>query len=152
MSAKPKLLAISSPGGHWIQLTRICAGLENKYDIIYATADDFIGKNNANKRIYPITDVSADDKWRLIPCAWQVLRILRKEKPQAIISTGAAPGAVALWLGKRLGMQTIWIDSIANVQQISRAGRLAQAQADVFLTQWSHLSNQQTILFKGSVL
>ncbi|MGL4184267.1 MAG: oligosaccharide biosynthesis protein Alg14, partial [Thiotrichaceae bacterium] len=65
---------------------------------------------------------------------------------------GAAPGAVALWLGKRLGIQTIWIDSIANVQQISRAGRLAQAQADIFLTQWPHLSDQQTILFKGSVL
>ena len=152
MNAKPKLLAISSPGGHWIQLTRICAGLEGKYNIVYATADAFIGKNNTSKRIYPITDVSADDKWRLLPCAWQIFTILRKEKPQAIISTGAAPGAVALWLGKRLGIQTIWIDSIANVQQISRAGRLAQAQADVFLTQWPHLSDQSDILFKGSVL
>ncbi len=90
-----------------------------------------------------MTDVSADDKWRLIPCALQVLYILLKERPKAILSTGAAPGAVAIWLGSFLGIRTIWVDSIANVKQISRAGKLAKKRADVFLTQWEHLSDGQ---------
>jgi hypothetical protein len=38
------------------------------------------------------------------------------------------------------------------VKQISRAGKLAKKRADVFLTQWEHLSNGQDILFKGAVL
>lgn len=154
MSAKPKLLAISSPGGHWIQLTRLCAQLENRYHLVYAmpcTRFHAAATHHGHK-LYAITDVSADDKWRLIPCALQVLWILLKERPTAIISTGAAPGAVAIGLGKLLRIRTIWVDSIANVRQISRAGRLIQRQADVFLTQWEHLSDGQRVLYKGAVL
>jgi UDP-N-acetylglucosamine:LPS N-acetylglucosamine transferase len=148
---KPKLLAISSPGGHWIQLTRLCAKLEARYDIVYAMPDALF-KPQQQQRVYSITDVSADDKWRLIPCAWQILRILLRERPQAIISTGAAPGAIAIWLGSLLKIHTIWVDSIANVKQISRAGRLAQKRAAVFLTQWEHLSNGTSIQYQGAVL
>lgn len=150
----PKLLAISSPGGHWIQLTRLCQGLEGRYHIVYAMPGDRFGTASMlkGKKVYSVTDVSADDKWKLVPCALQVLYVLLKERPQAILSTGAAPGFVAIWLGSLLGIRTIWVDSIANVKQISRAGRLAQRRADVFLTQWEHLSNGQDILFKGAVL
>ena len=148
---KAKLLAISSPGGHWIQLNRLCKQLENRYDIIYAMPDALF-KPQQNTRVYSIVDVSADDKWRLLPCALQVLYILLKERPKAILSTGAAPGAVAIGLGKLLGIRTIWVDSIANVKQISRAGRLAQKRAAVFLTQWEHLSNGTSIQYQGAVL
>ncbi|QTR47122.1 oligosaccharide biosynthesis protein Alg14 [Thiothrix litoralis] len=149
----PKLLAISSPGGHWIQLTRLSAELEARYQVVYAMpAALFTERNRSERKVYSVMDVSADDKWRLIPCALQVLYILLKERPKAILSTGAAPGAVAIWLGSFLGIRTIWVDSIANVKQISRAGKLAKKRADVFLTQWEHLSNGQDILFKGAVL
>lgn len=149
----PKLLAISSPGGHWIQLTRLSAELEACYQVVYAMpAALFTERNRSERKVYSVMDVSADDKWRLIPCALQVLYILLKERPKAILSTGAAPGAVAIWLGSFLGIRTIWVDSIANVKQISRAGKLAKKRADVFLTQWEHLSNGQDILFKGAVL
>lgn len=154
MNRNPKLLAISSPGGHWIQLTRLCKDLERRYDIIYAMPGALFGTSGTLKgyKVYSVTDVSADDKWRLIPCGLKVLYILLRERPKAILSTGAAPGAVAIWLGKLLGIRTIWVDSIANVKQISRAGKLVQQHADIFLTQWEHLSNGQNILFKGAVL
>lgn len=55
-------------------------------------------------------------------------------------------------LGKALRIRTIWVDSIANVKKLSRAGTMVLGKADVFLTQWEHLSNGKTILFKGAVL
>lgn len=149
MSVKPTLLAISSPGGHWIQLNRLTVGLEDRYRVVYAMPAKLF---TSERKIYSVMDVSADDKWRLLPCALQVLYILLKERPKAILSTGAAPGAVAIWLGSVLGIRTIWVDSIANVKQISRAGKLAQKRADVFLTQWEHLSDGQAIQYKGAVL
>lgn len=148
---KHKVFAISSPGGHWIQLTRLCAGLEANHQIVYALPDKLF-KPKGHQKIYSIVDVSADDKWKLIPCALQVGYILLKERPQVILSTGAAPGVVAVILGKWLGIRTIWVDSIANVQKISRSGELVKTKADVFLTQWEHLSDQQQVFFKGSVL
>jgi len=157
MSVKPTLLAISSPGGHWIQLNRLSAGLEERYRVVYAMpaglfTSTSLSEREPTRKVYSVMDVSADDKWRLIPCALQVLYILLKERPKAILSTGAAPGAVAIWLGSFLGIRTIWVDSIANVKQISRAGKLAQKRADVFLTQWEQLSDGQAIQYKGAVL
>ncbi|MEZ5535995.1 MAG: oligosaccharide biosynthesis protein Alg14 [Thiolinea sp.] len=151
MNQPKKIFAISSPGGHWIQLTRLCQGLEEKNRIVYAMPDKLF-KAKKDQKVYSVVDVSADDKWKLIPCALQVGWILLKERPDSIISTGAAPGAVAVMLGKLFGIQTIWIDSIANVQKISRAGRMVQKHADIFLTQWPHLSDDENILHKGSVL
>ncbi|TXH70436.1 MAG: oligosaccharide biosynthesis protein Alg14 [Thiothrix sp.] len=151
MNVKRKIFAISSPGGHWIQLTRLCAGLEAEHEIVYALPDKLF-KPKRDQKIYSVIDVSADDKWKLLPCALQVGYILLKERPQVILSTGAAPGVVAILLGKLLRIRTIWVDSIANVQKISRSGELVKKRADVFLTQWEHLSDAQQILFKGSVL
>lgn len=151
MNKQKKIFAISSPGGHWIQLTRLCNGLEGRNQIVYAMPDKLF-KAKKDQTVYSVIDVSADDKWKLIPCALQISYILLKERPDTIISTGAAPGAVAIMLGKLFGIHTIWVDSIANVQKISRAGRMVQKRADIFLTQWPHLSNDDTIQYQGSVL
>ena len=153
-TAKPKLLAISSPGGHWIQLGRLCERLADRYDIVYAVPNTLFD-NAAGaraRRSYSITDASADDKWRLLPCAVQVLYILLRERPHAILTTGAAPGTVAVLLGKLLRIRTVWVDSIANVQRISRSGRMVQGRADVFLTQWEHLRAEPSVRHEGAVL
>ena len=150
MTIRRKVLAISSPGGHWIQLTRICAGLEASHDLVYAMPDKLF-KAQKNK-VYSVPDVSADDKWKLIPCAAKVAYILFRERPQVILSTGAAPGVVAVFLGKLLGIRTIWVDSIANVRKISRSGEMVQKRADIFLTQWEHLAQSAEVRYQGSVL
>ena len=160
-----KILAVSSPGGHWVQLNKICNKLEVKHPVIYATprSQYQLKKKDTNKAdpakgsdgertVHNILDVSADNKPMLLPLAVQMLFLLFKERPQTIISTGAAPGVVAILLGKYLGIKTIWIDSIANVQQLSRSGRMVKSHADVVITQWEPLSDGENIRHKGAVL
>ncbi|MEE9303709.1 MAG: oligosaccharide biosynthesis protein Alg14 [Thiotrichaceae bacterium] len=148
-----KILAVSSPGGHWVQLNKICNMLEEKHPVVYASPrSQYQLKKQGERTVHNILDVSADNKPMLIPLAFQMLYLFIKERPQTIISTGAAPGVVAILLGKYLGIKTIWIDSIANVQQLSRSGRMIKAHADVVITQWEPLSDGKTILHKGSVL
>lgn len=148
-----KVLAVSSPGGHWIQLNKICDGLSKEHIIIYAVpVAHFKSAQNTHKKIYDILDVSADSKLRLIPGSLQMLFILLKENPDVVISTGAAPGVVAILLGKLLRKQTIWVDSIANVKKISRSGNMVKDKVDTFLTQWEHLSDDKKIKHQGAVL
>lgn len=148
-----KILAVSSPGGHWVQLNKICGKLESKYPIVYASPrSQYSLKKDSQRSVRNILDVSADNKPMLIPLAMQMLLILFRERPQTIISTGAAPGVVAVMLGKLLGIKTIWVDSIANVQQLSRSGRMIKSYADVVITQWETLSDGKTVLHKGAVL
>ncbi|RZK24058.1 MAG: oligosaccharide biosynthesis protein Alg14, partial [Flavobacterium sp.] len=81
----------------------------------------------------------------------EVTKLVFKLKPDVIITTGAAPGLVGLLAGKLIGAQTIWIDSIANVQKISLSGRIALLFSDQVYTQWPDLATPK-ILYKGNVL
>ena len=60
-------------------------------------------------------DFSRSDAWKLIPSVFKAIKTIWQEKPDAIITTGAAPGLVYLLVGRLLGRKTIWIDSIAKV-------------------------------------
>ncbi|RTZ64590.1 MAG: oligosaccharide biosynthesis protein Alg14 [Aquificaceae bacterium] len=155
MNKKIKILAISSPGGHWIQLNKICNPMEQQFDVVYASPSAQYKSSTqspSGKKIYAITDASADSKLNLIPVTLQILMILIRERPNTIITTGAAPGVMAVLLGKFLPIKTIWIDSIANVKRLSRSGRMVKKHANLVITQWEDLSDDKTILYRGSVL
>jgi len=152
MSKKKKVLAISSPGGHWIQLNKICNAMEDRFDVIYATAGTQYSSKNSTRKVHNIIDASADSKLKLIPLVLQLLLIMIKERPSTIISTGAAPGAIAILIAKFLPIKTIWVDSIANVAILSRSGRMVKNHADLVVTQWEPLSDGENIIYKGSVL
>lgn len=150
---KRKVLAIASPGGHWTQLNKICNPLEDQFDMVYVTPGAQYASNAKNsRRIITITDASADSKHKLIPLAFQLLSIFIKERPTAIISTGAAPGAIAFLIAKALPIKTIWVDSIANVSQLSRSGRMVKKHANKVITQWEPLSDGVKVIYKGSIL
>ncbi len=151
-SNKQKILAIASPGGHWIQLNKICNPLESQFDVVYITPGARYGNAKNNRKVLNITDASADSKHKLIPLVFQLLSIFIKERPTAIISTGAAPGAIAFLLAKFLPIKTIWVDSIANVSQLSRSGRMIKNHADKVITQWELLSDGNKVVYQGSIL
>lgn len=149
---KQKVLAIASPGGHWIQLNKICNPLEKQFDLVYVTPGaQYSSANKSTRKVLTISDASADSKLKLIPLAFQLLYIFITERPTAIISTGAAPGAIAFLLAKFLPIKTIWVDSIANVSQLSRSGRMVKKHADKVITQWKPLSDSE-VTYVGSIL
>jgi UDP-N-acetylglucosamine:LPS N-acetylglucosamine transferase len=102
--------------------------------------------------VYTIIDASADSKLNLIPLTLQIAWILLRERPNTIVSTGAAPGVMAILLCKFLPIKTIWVDSIANVNSLSRSGRMVKKHASLVVTQWQGLSDEQRIFYRGSVL
>jgi hypothetical protein len=69
-----------------------------------------------------------------------------------IITTGAAPGYFALRVGKLFGARTIWIDSMANAETLSKSGQEVGKYADLWLTQWEHLARPQGPHYLGAVL
>ena len=70
-----------------------------------------------------------------------------------VVTTGAAPGLVALVAAKLLlRSRTIWIDSIASVETLSLSARLARPVADAWLVQWAHLARPEGPEYWGAVL
>lgn len=78
--------------------------------------------------------------------------LLLRRRPDVIVTTGAAPGLMLMALGKKLGARTIWIDSIANAEEMSLSGRLARKHADLWLSQWPDVAVAEGAEFAGAVL
>jgi len=146
-----KILAVASGGGHWVQLLRLRPAFEG-YDIAYVTVQESYAEQVDSSRFYSITDATRWSRWDLLKMVSQLAWIVFKERPDIVMSTGAAPGVVALSIGKWFGAKTIWLDSIANVEKMSMSGERAKRVADLWLTQWEHLAKSEGPKFLGSVL
>lgn len=84
--------------------------------------------------------------------AFGVLKLLLRLRPDVVISTGAAPGFFAARLAKLVGARTIWLDSIANGEELSLSGQRAGRFVDLWLTQWEHLASHDGPQYFGNVL
>jgi len=134
-----------------VQLLRLRRAFEG-CEVIFATVSEAYRADAGGQRFYCVCDATRHTWIRLIRAGWQVLSIILKERPDIVISTGAAPGYLAIRIGKFIGSSTIWVDSIANVEELSMSGALAGPHADLWLTQWSHLAKESGPHFRGAVL
>lgn len=149
---KPRrILAIASGGGHWVQLLRLRPAFEG-HRVAFVTVRDSYRTDVGDVPFYTINDATRWDKVGLVKMALRLAWILVRERPHVIVSTGAAPGYFAIRFGKLLGARTVWIDSIANVEEISMAGRIVGRSADLWLTQWPHLAQPGGPHYEGAVL
>jgi len=147
-----KIMAIASGGGHWVQMCRINPAFEG-LDVFYVSVDPSSAADVPGRTYYTIRDVSRRDRLGFAVLVAQLSRILLRERPSVVITTGSAPSLVALGMARHLlRARTIWIDSIANVERMSSSGAQARRVADVWLTQWEHLSGPDGPEYWGAVL
>ena len=160
MTKQVKVLAIASAGGHFVQLMRltpafkgakltVATALEGLRDEAYAAAD---AAGVERPDFHVITEANRWQKIKLLRSLLEITWLVARLRPTAIISTGAAPGYFAIWVGRFFGARTIWVDSIANAEELSLSGKKAGKIADVWLTQWEHLATPDGPAYKGSVV
>jgi UDP-N-acetylglucosamine:LPS N-acetylglucosamine transferase len=148
---RDKVLAVASSGGHWVQLRRITPAFAD-FEVVYVTVLKSYRSQVPENRFYSVKDATRWNKLGLIMLALRMAWIIGNERPAVVISTGAAPGYFALFLGRLFGARTIWIDSIANIEHLSMSGSRVGRYADLWLTQWPHLARTEGPHYGGSVL
>lgn len=149
---KLKVLLISSSGGHWIQLNRVVPAFASE-ELVFASTDPTYDQTNPGYPFHYIPEASRSaGVIKILKQAINVLKLLISVKPDLIVSTGASVGFFAIFFGSKLGKKTIWLDSIANVNQISLSGEKAIKYADMFITQWEHLAKNDKPLYFGAVI
>jgi UDP-N-acetylglucosamine:LPS N-acetylglucosamine transferase len=147
-----KVLAVASGGGHWVELRRLIPAFDG-CELVYASVDIAPDAELGAARYYRVRNVGRHDPFGFFVIARQLVGLLRRERPDVVVTTGAAPGLMALALAKLLlGSRTVWIDSIAGSHTMSLSGRLARPVADAWLVQWPHLARPGGPEFWGAVL
>lgn len=150
--ATKRVLAVASTGGHWEQMMLISPAFEGA-EVTFACTDVGHAERFPDIRLIGIADYNQDQPLKMLRGLIETFGVVRRVRPDLVVTTGAAPGLLCLLWGRVLGAHTIWIDSIANSEVMSLSGRLASRFAHVTMTQWEHLAEADPKLrYAGSVL
>lgn len=148
-----KLLCVSSFGGHWEQLVTIIDNIpldETVWKKVYVTTESISMKN----KVIKVRDSNFNEKMNVLFNIFEFFKLILLEKPDAVITTGAAPGFAAILVSKILGVKKrIWVDSMANAEEISKAGKYVKKLTTHRYTQWKHLADDsEQLYYLGSLL
>ncbi|HZW11195.1 MAG TPA: hypothetical protein VFF69_14935 [Phycisphaerales bacterium] len=149
---RPRVLAVASGGGHFVQLRRMRPAWEHCETHYLTTLPEYRAELEPGATLHLVNDANRWDKAGVARMALRVLWTLLRLRPDVVVSTGAAPGYFAIRFGKLLGARTIWVDSIANAEELSMTGRMVRRHADLWLTQWPELATTDGPRYEGSVL
>jgi UDP-N-acetylglucosamine:LPS N-acetylglucosamine transferase len=75
----------------------------------------------------------------LLRNALLALRVLRHERPELIIATGAGVAVPFLILGRLLGARTVYVESITRIESLSLTARLSLPFLSVLYVHWPQL-------------
>lgn len=148
---RPVLLAIASGGGHFAELAQIREAFAG-YDIRFATTVKGLAESFGVSAYKLIPDCNRNTGLAAARAFVRVSILVLRVRPDVLVTTGALPGLMALVVAKRIGTRTVWIDSVANAEEVSLSGQYARRHADVCLTQWPHLADSESIAYWGSLL
>lgn len=130
-----KICYVCSAGGHFTEALRIFKRLD--YDGFFITFESENLKGRKEK-IYNIMDFKRNPL-KFIFSLFQTTRILLKERPDVILSTGAGLAVPCCLLGKVAGCKVIHLEIGCNVSKPSLSGRMIYPIADLFIVEWKKL-------------
>lgn len=149
--SKPKLLALASGGGHWVQLQRLRPAFDG-FETVYVSMFDSYAEQVAGSRYYVVPDASRFEVRSFAPVFAKAVRILLRERPKALVTTGSAPMLAFVLLARFMGVRTLWVDSIANSERLSSSGRLAKWLAHRVVSQWPDVAEREGVGCWGAVI
>lgn len=137
-NCKMKICMVSSPGGHLREIIQL-EPVFKPHSYFFIINDRTPLKQEILERTYFISRSQRD--WKFFLNLVEAFQILRKERPDVIISTGAGCIVPVSIVAKIFfGCPTIYIESFAAVYRPTLTGRIMYRLADKFLYQWEYLS------------
>ena len=137
-----KIGIINELGGHLTELMMIRDAFDG-HDLFFVTsktARQFPGHTHYQIDLHP-------EKFGMVPLTLgriinlftQSWRILRREKPDVLVSTGAEICLPAFYFAKILGIKTIFIETVTRLEKPTLTAKLAYPVSSVFLVQQPEL-------------
>jgi beta-1,4-N-acetylglucosaminyltransferase len=132
-----RLLLVGSSGGHLDQLLLLNDWLD-QHDVAVAT---FLKPDAAERvaqwRTYPLHWPTNRNLPNLLRNTVVAIRVLRTERPDVVISSGAASAVPFFLLAKPLvGAKTVFVECYDRLHDATLTAKLVKRVTDVFVVQW----------------
>ncbi|OIL05187.1 UDP-N-acetylglucosamine--LPS N-acetylglucosamine transferase, partial [Oenococcus oeni] len=92
-----------------------------------------------NERMIPAFYPTNRNIKNLIRNTFLAFKVLKREKPDIIISSGAAVAVPFFYLGKLFGAKTIYIEVFDRIDRPTLTGKLVYPVTDKFIVQWPEM-------------
>jgi len=133
---KTKVCLVGSSGGHLTHLYMLKPFWQDK-ERVWVTFDKEDARSILNgEKMYPCyfpTNRNVKNLIRNVFVAWKVLI---KEKPDLIISSGAAVAVPFFYIGKLMGIKLIYIEVFDRIDKPTITGKMVYPITDKFIVQW----------------
>lgn len=134
-----KVCLVSSSGGHLTHLYMLKSFWQDK-ERLWVTFDREDARSLLRgERMCPCYYPSNRSLKALIINTARALKILSKEKPDLIISSGAAVAVPFFWIGKLLGAKTIYIEVFDRINRPTLSGKMCYPVTDKFIVEWEEM-------------
>ncbi|HLC51525.1 MAG TPA: PssD/Cps14F family polysaccharide biosynthesis glycosyltransferase [archaeon] len=133
-----KICLACSAGGHYVEIMML-KELFGKHDHFFITVERENTKDLPKRsRAYFVED-TGKSMVKMLKNFSQTWKIIAKEKPDVVISTGAGAAIAACLIGKFMGSKIVFLESYCRIFAPSRSGRFVYRFADLFLVQWEKM-------------
>jgi beta-1,4-N-acetylglucosaminyltransferase len=141
-------MLVCSSGGHLTQLFRLKPWWEahDRGWVTFDTADatSLLGGERVVWAHHPTTR-NIPNALRNLRLAW---RLLRRERPDVVVSDGAGVAVPFFVIAKLTGAATVYLEVYDRIDSRTLTGRLCAPFTDLFCVQWP----EQQVLYPGSKL
>ena len=142
-----KICLVGSSGGHLTHLYMLKPYWENKKRFWVTFNKQDANSTLEGEQIYHCYFPTNRNLKNLIKNTFLAIKVLHKEKPDLIISSGAAVAVPFFWLGKLRGAKTVYIEVFDRIDKPTLTGRLVKPVTDKFIVQWDEMKD----VYKGSI-
>ncbi|MCR4368734.1 MAG: UDP-N-acetylglucosamine transferase subunit ALG14 [archaeon] len=135
---QPKICLTCSAGGHLTEMLQLREFYERRehFFVTFKRADT---QSLAKKERVFFVDLPRRNPISTISAFLKGVSILRKERPDLVVSTGADVGLLVCIAAKLLGKKVVFIESFCRPTKPGISGRIAYHFADLFIYQWKEL-------------
>ena len=134
-----KVCLVGSSGGHLTHLYLLKPFWENE-ERFWVTFDKEDARGILkDEKMYPCYFPTNRNIKNLIKNTLLAFNVLRNEKPDVIISSGAAVAVPFFYLGKLFGVKTVYIEVFDRIDSPTLTGKLVYPVTDKFIVQWEEM-------------
>ncbi len=144
-----KICMVGSSGGHLTHLMQLKEWWDNE-ERFWVTFEKEDSKSilKDEKKYWCHFPTNRNIK-NLIKNTFLAIRILIREKPNLILSTGAAPAIPFFYIGKLFGAKLVYIEVYDRIEKPTLTGKIVYPICDLFILQWEE---QKKFYPKGEML
>lgn len=134
-----KICLVGSSGGHLTHLYLLKPFWKDKerFWVTFDKADD--RSVLSEEVVYPCYYPTNRNIKNLIKNTFLAYKILKKERPDLIISSGAAIAVPFFYIGKLFGSKTVYIEVFDRIDASTLTGKLVYPVTDRFIVQWEEM-------------